>query len=404
LLGRFRKSASIKRFFPATAGTTLFDNQIIMGGCDKKDQTKAEEKKSGASDGGGKPQPGPKVPPPPPKPQIADEIPIRGGEFEDHDCKILTLGAGECGKSTIWRQLKLVYCGGFDQGERESMKQVIKINVISDIKTLIDALKRSGQSVAAELSNSVDLVSGLQLSEEELIPEVAAEITQLWNDPIMKVIYQDANSIGLGDNASFFLDNVVRIADPKYVPTDEDILKSRIRTTGIASLNFFIDNVKTDLVDVGGQKSERSRWQRCFHNVDFLMFVVSLSDFDQCMFEDEAISRTKDSMELFGSIANSAIFKSRQIFLVLNKVDIFKKKLALSPEKFRNAYQGFSGDVANIDQAIDHVKKSFIEKLNSDRSPEAWVEAIPCCAMDKDSIRALFQKIGKKVLEQRRKP
>jgi GTPase SAR1 family protein len=281
------------------------------------------------------------------------------------------------------------------------MKSVIKINVIGDIKTLIDALKRSGQSVASELSNAVDLVSGLQLNEDELLPDVAREISSLWNDPITKVIYQEANSIGLGDNAAFFLDNVARIAAPNYVPTDEDILKSRIRTTGIASLNFLIDQVKTELVDVGGQKSERARWQRCFQNVSFLMFVVSLSDFDQCMFEDEAVPRTKDSMDLFGSIANSAIFESKQIFLVLNKVDIFKKKLAATPDKFKNAYPGFAGNASNPDEAIAHVKQSFVARLNADRSADAWVEAIPCCAMDPQSIRELFQKIGRKVLDTR---
>jgi GTPase SAR1 family protein len=336
--------------------------------------------------------------PPPPK---ADAVSIRAGHFEDRDVKILTLGAGECGKSTIWRQLKLVYCGGFDADERASMKSVIKINVISDVQTLIDALKRSGQSVAAELSNAVELVTGLQLSEEELLPDVAEQITLLWNDPIMKVIYQEANSIGLGDNAAFFLDNVGRIAAEGYTPTDEDILKSRIRTTGIAALNFLIDDVKTELVDVGGQKSERARWQRCFQNVSFLMFVVSLSDFDQCMFEDEAVPRTKDSMDLFGSIANSAVFETKPIFLVLNKVDIFKKKLAAIPEKFRTAYPGFSGHAGNPDEAIAWVKQSFVSKLNPDRAPTAWVEAIPCCAIDPQSFRDLFQRIGKKVLESR---
>jgi hypothetical protein len=114
------------------------------------------------------------------------------------------------------------------------MKEVIKINLIGDIKTLIDALKRSGESIAGELSNAIDLVSGLQLSEDELLPDVAEQIALLWADPILKVIYQQANSIGLGDNAGFFLDNVARIANPSYVPTDEDIVKSRIRTTGIA--------------------------------------------------------------------------------------------------------------------------------------------------------------------------
>jgi GTPase SAR1 family protein len=338
---------------------------------------------------------------PAPAPAKVEAIKIRAGDFEDHDVKILTLGAGECGKSTIWRQLKLVYCGGFDADERTSMKSVIKINAISDAKTLIDALRRSGHSVAAELANSVELVGALQLSEEELLPEVAEQITAVWNDPIMKVIYQEANSIGLGDNAGFFLDNVARIAKESYSPTDEDILKSRIRTTGIASLNFLIDDVKTELVDVGGQKSERARWQRCFQNVTFLMFVVSLSDFDQCMFEDEGIPRTKDSMDLFGSIANSAIFESKQIFLVLNKVDIFKRKLAATPEKFKTAYPGFTGNVGNPDEAIAWVKQSFVSKLNPDRPASAWVEAIPCCAMDPQSIRDLFQGIGRKVLDSR---
>jgi hypothetical protein len=131
------------------------------------------------------------------------------------------------------------------------------------------------------------------------------------------------------------------------------------------------------------------------------MFVVSLSDFDQCMFEDEAISRTKDSMDLFGSIANSPIFAEKPIFLVLNKVDIFKKKLGVSPDKFKNAYPGFGGDTGNVDQCVEHVKKSFCEKLDSGRPDSAWVGVIPVCAMDKDSIRALFQKIGKKVLDSR---
>jgi hypothetical protein len=106
-------------------------------------------------------------------------------------------------------------------------------------------------------------------------------------------------------------------------------------------------------------------------------------------------------MDLFESIANSAIFESKQIFLVLNKVDIFKKKLAATPEKFKTAYPGFTGNTGNPDEAIAHVRKSFVEKLNSDRAAEAWVEAIPCCAMDPQSIRELFQKIGRKVLDSR---
>jgi len=330
------------------------------------------------------------------------EITIKSGEFDDQDIKILTLGAGECGKSTIWRQLKLIYCGGFTEEERCAMKQVVKVNLISDIKELIEALKRSGQSVAAELSNSIEAVSGLELNDDELIPEIAEEISRIWKDPIMQVTYKEANSIGIGDNASYFLDKVTQIAEPDYLPSDEDLLKSRIRTTGIANLDFLINDLKTKLFDVGGQKGERARWQRCFKGVDFLLFVVSLSDFDQCMFEDESIRRTDDSKELFGQIANNQIFEDKPIFLILNKVDIFKKKLAANPEKFRQAYPDFTGDISDEQACIEHVKQTFLKQLNKDRQLDrAWVETITACAMEENSIRDLFQKVARKVLDSR---
>lgn len=338
---------------------------------------------------------------PAPAKQAADSgINIRAGDFEDFDVKILTLGAGECGKSTIWRQLKMLYCGGFKtEEERASMRQVIRINVISDMKELVGVLTRTGQNVAPDLAEIVSLVSDLQISEDELQPDVASQISDLWRDPAMKAIYQQANSIGLGDNTEYFLDSVCRIAAKNYIPTDEDILKSRIRTTGIAQLDFLINDKKTELVDVGGQKAERSRWQRCFQNVDFVLFVVSLSDFDQFMFEDETISRTKDSMDLFANIANSSMFAGKKIFLVLNKKDVFERKLSEYPEKFLNAYPGFEGDTSNVDACIEHVKKSFLNKLDANRSEEAWVKAIPACAMDQNNVKELFQQIAKAVVD-----
>lgn len=333
-----------------------------------------------------------------PKPKT-DGIKIVSAKFKDPDVKILTLGAGECGKSTIWRQLKLIYCGGFSEDERNNFKSVIRINVLSDIKTLIESLNRADQNVPPDLVANRDLINELSLSDEELVPDVAQAIFDLWNDPIMKVIYQQSNSIGLGDNADFFLDNVKRIAAPEYVPTNEDILKSRIRTTGIADLKFSIESRHTQLVDVGGQKSERSRWQKCFQGVDFLLFVVSLSDFDQCMFEDEGTKRTEDSMNLFDQIANSNIFVGKPIILILNKKDVFQKKLAASPDKFRESYPGFSGDTGNLDQCVEHVKQAFLARIKQGRAATAWVEAISACAMSEDSIRELFQKIAKKVIE-----
>jgi len=360
-----------------------------MGGCNETDAKEPTPKKPVQESSPEAPAPA----------KASDEIAIETAQFETPDVKILTLGAGECGKSTIWRQLKLLYCGGFDEDEIETNKSVIRINVIADIKTLLEAVHRNDETIAQELQSSVELVNDLQGTDDEFTPEVADAISQIWADPIAKHTFKTNNSIGLGDNAGFFLDSVKRIADPNYVPTSEDILKSRIRTTGISNLDFKIKNINTQLTDVGGQKSERSRWQKCFTNVDYLLFVVSLSDFDQVMFEEEGTSRTVDSMNLFSQIANSNIFENKPIFLVLNKKDLFTTKLRESPDKFREAYPGFDGDINNVDKCIEHVQKAFLDQIDANRSAEAWIEPIPTCAMSDTEIRSLFQKIAKKIID-----
>lgn len=41
------------------------------------------------------------------------------------------------------------------------------------------------------------------------------------------------------------------------------------------------------MLDVGGQKSERRKWIHCFQDVTSILFLVSLSGYDQCLVEDK---------------------------------------------------------------------------------------------------------------------
>lgn len=45
------------------------------------------------------------------------------------------------------------------------------------------------------------------------------------------------------------------------------------------------------IFDVGGQRSERKKWIHCFENVTALVFLVSLSEYDQMLYEDESVVR-----------------------------------------------------------------------------------------------------------------
>ena len=84
-----------------------------------------------------------------------------------------------------------------------------------------------------------------------------------------------------------FCDDVDRLWDKNYVPTDQDLLRTRLRTTGITETVFDLGQLTYRMFDVGGQRSERKKWIHCFENVTCLLFLVAISGYDQCLVEDK---------------------------------------------------------------------------------------------------------------------
>ena len=87
------------------------------------------------------------------------------------------------------------------------------------------------------------------------------------------------------------MNRLAEIALPGYMPTMNDILHSRGRTTGIVEERYVIDSHTFVLFDVGGQRNERKKWIHCFDGVNAVIFVAALSEYDQKLFEDESTCR-----------------------------------------------------------------------------------------------------------------
>jgi len=61
-----------------------------------------------------------------------------------------------------------------------------------------------------------------------------------------------------------FLNAINRIGEANYVPTEQDVLLSRVRTTGVVEVKFKLKSSDFRVFDVGGQRSERRKWIHCF--------------------------------------------------------------------------------------------------------------------------------------------
>jgi hypothetical protein len=89
----------------------------------------------------------------------------------------------------------------------------------------------------------------------------------------------------------YFFAALDRVFAPGYVPTEQDIVHTRARTTGLTETAFDLRGHELVLVDVGGQRSERRKWIHCFQDVTSIVFLVNLSGYDQCLVEDKAAVR-----------------------------------------------------------------------------------------------------------------
>jgi len=252
---------------------------------------------------------------------------------KEGEIKLLLLGAGESGKSTIAKQMKIIHLSGFSDVERLSHRVVIYDNIITSIRQLIWAVK--GSSGLSFMPSNEDAVFRLHVDDETpmahfsgpLSQQNISDIAQLWEDPAIKEVFAKRQEFHLIDSAAYYFNDIARIGEPNYTPTNQDILRSRAKTTGIVETVFTVDNIRFKMVDVGGQKSERRKWINCFQDVTAVIFCVALSEYDMKMYEDDATNRMHDSLKIFHNVSNSEFFRDTAMILFLNKEDLFKEKI-----------------------------------------------------------------------------
>ncbi|XP_068661739.1 guanine nucleotide-binding protein alpha-1 subunit isoform X2 [Aristolochia californica] len=299
---------------------------------------------------------------------------------EKHIQKLLLLGAGESGKSTIFKQIKLLFQTGFDEAELRSYTSVVHANVFQTIKVLHDGSKELAQNDADYLKYVISLENkeigeklsdiGGRLEYPHLTKELAEEIEILWRDPAIQETFSHGNALQVPDCAQYFMENLQRLSDINYVPTKEDVLYARVRTTGVVEVQFSPvgENRRSGevyrLFDVGGQRNERRKWIHLFEGVTAVIFCAAISEYDQTLFEDESKNRMMETKELFDWVLKQPCFQKTSFMLFLNKFDIFEKKVLKVPlnacEWFKD-YQPVATGKQEIEHAYENLK-NFISK------------------------------------------
>ncbi|KFP56855.1 Guanine nucleotide-binding protein subunit alpha-13, partial [Cariama cristata] len=210
-------------------------------------------------------------------------------------------------------------------------------HVVKGVRVLVDAREKlhipwgdpanqsNGDMMMAFDTRSVTVVQGMV--ETAVFLQYLPAIRALWADSGIQHAYDRRREFQLGESVKYFLDNLDKLGEQDYLPSQQDILLARRPTKGIHEYDFEIKNVPFKMVDVGGQRSERKRWFECFDSVTSILFLVSSSEFDQVLMEDRQTNRLTESLNIFETIVNNRVFSNVSIILFLNKTDLLEEKV-----------------------------------------------------------------------------
>ncbi|KAF2074388.1 hypothetical protein CYY_004322 [Polysphondylium violaceum] len=319
----------------------------------------------------------------------------KDGDYQKSETKLLLLGPGESGKSTIFKQMKIIQDdGGFSIDERLEYRYIIYGNCISQMKVLVmAAINHDIKPHNPENEARFDKLSKIAAGGNSWTLEVAEDIRCLWDDEGIQKIYQMRDKyFQLNDSAEYFFKNITRFANDNYVPTQDDVLRSRVRTTGIQEAHFKFHDIEFRMLDVGGQRSERRKWIHCFDSVTAVIFCVALSEYDQTLREEESQNRMKESLMLFDEIVNSHWFRNTAFIIFFNKVDLFREKI--TKVDLAEHFPGYTGG-HNFENATLYIKKMFFDQCHSPHSMFTHFT----CAIDTANIQFVFHAVKETLLK-----
>ncbi|KAF2432719.1 guanine nucleotide binding protein, alpha subunit [Tothia fuscella] len=281
---------------------------------------------------------------------------------QEREVKLLLLGAGESGKSTVLKQMRVIHAGGFNKAERKQWRVIIFNNLVNAFQIILGAMEE--QRTDFEDHDNVRyaeyIASDPDIGPNEPMPmDSMHAFTSLWADKGVQVAMLKGNEYALHDNLSFFFNEIDRLFSRDYLPTDQDILRTRLRTTGISETVFDLGSLTYRMFDVGGQRSERKKWIHVFDNVQVVLFLVAISGYDHALVEDRNGNQMHEALMLFESIANSKYFEKSALILFLNKIDLFREKLITGMSPIHRYFPDYHGNPDNIDAAQEFFADKF---------------------------------------------
>ncbi|UPR01877.1 subunit alpha of guanine nucleotide-binding protein [Chloropicon primus] len=345
--------------------------------------------------------------------------------------RIVLLGNVGSGKTTFCKQIVDSYLGGFSKSMKWEFRKHIQANILhrmvamQSFEEFSDTLEEDEEFKRNFMVLQNATVADFDYSDDEsnsFVQEVLDSAVYVGEH---KVVQEICNALYLSAPWDFkYFRDVRRIFKNDYEPSKEDIFTCRKPTTGsceyiIRHLHVQAKGNKTirqeviiEVIDVGGQRSERKSWEKQIELADGILYLVSMTDYAgkegavqdyYSYLSDNDKCNLKYTQELFKE--NFIIPKTRHIPIVLleTKVDLFRKMIEDNSPSMRECfpeYKGADGDYETACAFLTSQIKSKIKNSLNSKMLESKLERMPILRQNltsKTNFALIFNRIWDKI-------
>nr|XP_040131227.1 guanine nucleotide-binding protein G(olf) subunit alpha [Ictidomys tridecemlineatus] len=311
--------------------------------------------------------------------------------------RLLLLGAGESGKSTIVKQMRILHVNGFNPEEKKQKILDIRKNVKDAIVTIVSAMSTIIPPVPlANPENQFrsDYIKSIApITDFEYSQEFFDHVKKLWDDEGVKACFERSNEYQLIDCAQYFLERIDSVSLVDYTPTDQDLLRCRVLTSGIFETRFQVDKVNFQQASLSSVPHV---------DVTAIIYVAACSSYNMVIREDNNTNRLRESLDLFESIWNNRWLRTISIILFLNKQDMLAEKVLAGKSKIEDYFPEYAnytvpedatpdaGEDPKVTRAKFFIRDLFLRISTATGDGKHYCYPHFTCAVDTENIRRVF--------------
>jgi len=303
----------------------------------------------------------------------------------------------------FFKQMQILYGNGFDENENDNYIRILRGNFINGIKELIQGAETLGREIGEANKKNVEFIKEFSYVEGPIADDVIEKVKEIWTDETIKGLWEMRD--GLANltvvNLDYIIQNIERLCANGAEASNDDIVRCRQRTTGLSEILFPYSKHYFHIFDVGGQKTERRKWDvlSTTQKPTAILFFSSLTDFDVPLLTEEGNrTRMDESIEVWEELLNKEELQNATIILFLNKSDLFEDKIARV--NMSETFSDYAGE-HSFEEATEYMKKKFISKANGTSHDPDNIHSHVTCAIDTEVMKKVFDSVSAEIFKQR---